>query len=74
MVLMDYAMIAASLITFYLLRRLYALNEWTLRFVPMMLAVLSYYSLSVIFFKEMPIGGEEDQALIKKDEAFMHMI
>ena len=67
-------MIAASLITFYLLRRLYALNEWTLRFVPMMLAVLSYYSLSVIFFKEMPIGGEEDQALIKKDEAFMHMI
>ena len=74
MILMDYAMIAASLITFYLLRRLYALNEWTLRFVPMMLAVLSYYSLSVIFFKEMPIGGEEDQALIKKDEAFMHMI
>lgn len=74
MVLMDYAMIAASLITFYLLRRLYALNEWTLRFVPMMLAVLSYYSLSVIFFKEMPIGGEEDQALIKKDDAFMHMI
>lgn len=74
MVLMDYAMIAASLITFYLLRRLYALNEWTLRFVPMMLAVLSYYSLLVIFFKEMPIGGEEDQALIKKDDAFMHMI
>lgn len=74
MVLMDYAMSAASLITFYLLRRLYALNEWTLRFVPMMLAVLSYYSLSVIFFKEMPIGGEEDQALIKKDDAFMHMI
>lgn len=74
MVLMDYAMIAASLITFYLLRRLYALNEWTLRFVPMMLPVLSYYSLSVIFFKEMPIGGEEDQALIKKDDAFMHMI
>jgi flagellar biosynthesis protein FliQ len=74
MVLMDYAMIAASLLTFYLLRRLYALNEWTLRFVPMMLAVLSYYSLSAIFFKEMPIGGEEDQAMIKKDEAFMHMI
>lgn len=68
--------LALSCLLFYLMKRLYSYNDWTIKWVPLILAVFSYYSHSAYvfrgFFDESPLIPQ--RVHMSKDDLFRHII
>ena len=47
----DLSKLVLSMAAFFLIKKLYSINGYTMRFVPFLIAVFSYYNHSIFIFK-----------------------
>ena len=72
----------ASLVLFYLLSKMYSLNEHTMRFIPFLYSAFSYFTHTAIIFKgafdvyKLGSDGESGRWFVEmtKDKLFRHII